>query len=441
MRLLHHPGGLARLSRRSIKTRRRGGLRFASAFGVACLAGAAHADSISLTAAGSAAPPSGEFAEAPLGDGAVPADVSSLLDPFPASLQQILDQPDRAEAAAQGASPAPMSTGPLGFLDANWQSPNLLGDMWGLRPALAKYGITLNAVENAETFGNLTGGVKQGFEVNGLTIVSLRVDAQKAFGLNGGAFNVSGLQIWGDDLSANNLLILQTLTGIEAPVGIRLWELWYLQKFGDKFDIKIGEQSIDQEFMISDSSSVFLNSVMGWPALPTVDLPAPGPTYPLAGLGVRGRAEVTDNVTVLAALLNGSPIPRNSPDTPASNPNGVSFPLNTDVLAIAELQFKLPGSTDSAKAKNESPLPGTYKIGAWYDSYGFADQQYDTIGLPLANPNSNGIPAIHHGDFSIYGVMDQTIWVSKDDSKISSSARCSRRSRTATSSPSPPTPA
>ena len=35
------------------------------------------------------------------------------------------------------------------------------------------------------------------------------------------------------------------MTGIEDPVGIRLWELWYQQKFGDKLDLKIGEQSLD----------------------------------------------------------------------------------------------------------------------------------------------------------------------------------------------------
>ena len=46
-------------------------------------------------------------------------------------------------------------------------------------------------------------------------------------------------------------MVLQTLTDIEAPVGVRLWELWYQQKFGDKFDIKIGEQSLDEEFIIA----------------------------------------------------------------------------------------------------------------------------------------------------------------------------------------------
>ena len=71
------------------------------------------------------------------------------------------------------------------------------------------------------------------------------------------------------------------------------------------------------------------------------------------------------------------------------------------------------GSGASGKANANGPLPGVYKIGAWYDSYKFDDQQTDTLGLPLASPLSNGTPAAHHGDFSLYGVMDQMIWRSK----------------------------
>jgi hypothetical protein len=92
----------------------------------------------------------------------------------------------------------------------------MLGDMWGLRPALDKYGITLMATENAEVLGNLTGGVKQGFEVNGLTTATLQLDAKQPFGLDGGLFNVSGLHILGGDVSATNLDTLQFATGIEA---------------------------------------------------------------------------------------------------------------------------------------------------------------------------------------------------------------------------------
>ena len=187
--------------------------------------------------------------------------------------------------------------------------------MGGLRPALAQYGVTLTILENIETFGNLSGGVTQGLEAKGLTTVTLQMDTEKAFGLKGGTLNVSGLQIWGGDFSTDNLMVLQTLTDIDAPAGVRLWELWYQQKFGDKFDIKIGEQSLDEEFIIAPSgNSLFINGVSGWPGLPTVDLPGGGPAYPLAGLGVRGRAQVTDSVTVLAGVFNGSPIPWNSPN-------------------------------------------------------------------------------------------------------------------------------
>src|SRR5271165_3390197 len=197
-----------------------------------------------------------------------------------------------AAAAPQSAAPAPASAAPFGLPSVSWDSPNLLGDMWGLRPASGNAGITLTILENVETFGNLSGGVKEGFEANGLTTVTLQMDTAKAFGLQGGTLNVSGLQIWGGDLTANNLMTLQTLTDIEAPVGVRLWELWYQQKFGDKFDIKIGEQSLDEEFMISPSgNSLFVNGVSGWPGVPTIDLPGGGPAYPLAALGVRGRVQ------------------------------------------------------------------------------------------------------------------------------------------------------
>ena len=383
LRLLRHPAGFAGLSP---DARRRVAIGIAFGLATVCLVQAADADS----AGPGAATPASPTTESP-------------------------DQP----ATTPGAATAPESGAPFGFLSPSWQNQNLLGDMGGLRPALGKYGLTLIILENIETFGNLSGGSQQGFEANGLTTVTLQMDTEKAFGLKGGTFNVSGLQVWGGDLTANNLLVWQTLTDVEGPVGVRLWELWYQQKFGDKFDIKVGEQSLDEEFIIAPSgNSLFVNGVSGWPALPTTNLPGGGPAYPLAGLGVRGRAQLTDAVTVLAAIVNGSPIPRDSPSSLTSNPHGVSFPLDTGTLAIAELQYAY-GSSASGKPNPDGPLPGVYKLGAWYDSYKFDDQQYDTVGVPLASPLSNGAPAQRHGDFSLYGVVDQMIWRSKDDTNCS----------------------
>jgi porin len=386
----------------------------ACAVATVCIPVPVRADSIPLPAIGPAALPSDEIPATPVRAGASPADTSINPAPFALPLPAV---PQFRADAPTPPSVAASARGPLGFLDL--KGPNLLGDMWGLRPALAKYGVTLTILENVEAFENLSGGVKQGFEADGLTTVTLQMDTEKAFGLKGGTLNVSGLQYWGGNLTENNLSVLQTLTDVEAPVGVRLWELWYQQKFTDEFDIKIGEQSLDEEFTIAPTANtVFINGVSGWPALPTINLPGGGPAYPLAGLGVRGRLQVADGVTVLAGVFNGSPIPRDSPSTATSNPHGVSFPLDVGTLAIAELQYAY-GSTGSAKPNAVGPLPGVYKIGAWYDSYKFDDQQFDTVGLPLASPLTKGMPATHHGDFSLYGVMDQMVWRSKDNANRS----------------------
>src|SRR6185437_9698749 len=132
--------------------------------------------------------------------------------------------------------------GPFAFLQELDHSSYMLGDMWGLRPALAKYGITLSLQEQSEVLGNATGGIHPAVAYDGLTTMSLQLDTERAFGWHGGTFNVSALQIHGRNLSADNLLSIQTASGIEADRATRLWELWYQQKFldDDRLDIKVG---------------------------------------------------------------------------------------------------------------------------------------------------------------------------------------------------------
>ena len=55
--------------------------------------------------------------------------------------------------------------GPFGFLTGISKSDNLLGDMWGLRPLLSKYGISFAVSETSEVLGNVTGGVQAGLRV------------------------------------------------------------------------------------------------------------------------------------------------------------------------------------------------------------------------------------------------------------------------------------
>ena len=79
--------------------------------------------------------------------------------------------------------------------------------------------------------GNLSGGVKQGATMQGLTSVTLQMDTGKAFGPANGTINVSALQIHGRSLSPYYLDDLQTASGTEAANATRLWELWYDQVF------------------------------------------------------------------------------------------------------------------------------------------------------------------------------------------------------------------
>ncbi|HUZ72295.1 MAG TPA: carbohydrate porin [Stellaceae bacterium] len=301
---------------------------------------------------------------------------------------------------------------PPGFLAGISRRNYLLGDMGGLRTLLGRYGMSVNLQETSEVLGNVTGGARQGFDYDGLTQMALQLDTQRAFGWQGGTFNASALQIHGRSLSADNLLTLQTASGIEADRATRLWELWYQQEFPleDRLDLKIGQQSLDQEFMVSQNALLFVNTMFGWPMLPSADMPGGGPAYPLSALGLRVRAHPADSLTLLAGVFNGSPARNNIGDLQQQNPSGTSFPLNGGALAIAEVQFAHPSPGTKAGANPPRPLAGVYRFGLWYDTEDFADLAVDNTGRSLANPASTGIPQGHRGDYAFYAVADQAVW-------------------------------
>ena len=299
------------------------------------------------------------------------------------------------------------------FVDKLGRTSLLLGDMGGLRTELAKYGLSLAIQETSEVLGNVTGGTHKGAAYDGLTQVLLQLDTQRAFGWHGGTFNISALQIHGRNLSSDNLQSLQTASGIESDRSTRLWELWYQQKFldEDRMDIKFGQQSLDQEFMVSQNAGYFMNTMFGWPMVPSADLPGGGPAYPLSALGVRLRYRPIDSLTFLLGVFNGSPAANNNGDPQMVDASGTRFPIHNGVMVIGEMQFTYPALGAMISADAPQPLSRVYKLGFWYDSENFADQAYDFNGVSLASPSSNGIPLNHHGDFSVYAVADQLVWV------------------------------
>ncbi len=295
-----------------------------------------------------------------------------------------------------------------------WTRQNLLGDIGGLRPWLNQYGVTFGLSETSEVLGNLRGGLGHGATYDGVTEMSLGLDTQKAFGLPGGTFNVSALQIHGSNLSTRYLGTLNTASGIEADDTTRLWELWYQQAFLDqRVDVKVGQQSIDQEFMVSQYAGTFINTMFGWPGVPSYDMPSGGPAYPLSALGLRVRGKITPSLTALAGVFDGNPAPGNG-DPQKLDGSGTTFNLHDGALFIGELQYAVNQPSDGAMDYGKGPasggLPGTYKLGLWYNTGSFADERYASNGVPLASAASDGVAAQHRGDYSLYAVADQMVW-------------------------------
>ncbi len=288
----------------------------------------------------------------------------------------------------------------------------LLGAMGGLRPWLSCHGVSLGLTEKSEFFGNVTGGTHRGFRYDGLTTLTLTVDARQAFGWRAGTFYASLLQIHGRNLSRENLHELQAVNNLEADRGARLWELWYDEPLDQgALDLRVGQQSVDQEWMVSQNAAAFLNGTFGWAPVPAGDLPGGGPAYPLSVIGARLQGKLGGAWTLMAGLYNGSPVRGQSRHPQLQNPHGTSFPLNGGALAIAELQYaeRAPASPSAA------PPTAVYKLGLWYDSERFNDLEFDNTGRSLANPASTGIARTHRGDYAFYAVADRTLWRSPYD--------------------------
>ena len=107
-------------------------------------------------------------------------------------------------------------------------------------------------------------------------------------------------------------------------------------------DIRIGQQSIDQEFIVTQNGAYFINTMFGWPMAPSADLPGGGPAYPLSALGVRFRWRPINPVAILVGVYNGSPSPSGEGDPQNVDAHGVSFPVHGGTLALVELQYTYP---------------------------------------------------------------------------------------------------
>src|SRR5271166_2575195 len=302
--------------------------------------------------------------------------------------------PQAGDAGTAQAGAAPEGN----LFETIWKQDTLTGDWGGLRKQLVDAGITLGLLEQGEIWGNMAGGLKRGFAFDGLATGSVKIDLEKLAGWTGATFYASAYQIHGFGPSSALIGNAQLVSNIEATPDTKLYALWLEQKlFNGKLTIRIGQEGANDQMMITQYGALFLNSSFGFPGLPAENLPSGGPNYPMATPFVRIQFQPTDQITLVGAVFNSDPAPPGSGDPQQRDKGGVAFRLGGNALSFGELWYSLN------QGDNATGLPGTYKLGFWYDSSTFANQVYDTAGLPLASPLSNGIPQSHAGTWALYG--------------------------------------
>ncbi len=293
-----------------------------------------------------------------------------------------------------------------------WERDTLTGSWNGIRSSLEDAGITLGLQEQSEVWANVAGGLRRGAVYDGLTTASVTIDLEKLMGWPGATFFVNANQYHGRGPSANLIGNLQLVSNIEVTRDTKLYQLWVQQSlFGGRLTIRLGQEGANDQMMISQYSALFINSSFGFPGLPAADLPSGGPNYPMATPFVRAQFQATDNITLVGAVFNGDPAPPGPGDPQLRDKGGVAFRLNDHVLAFGEVWYSI------GQGEGAASLPGTYKLGAWYDSGHFSDQLLDTTGQSLASLTSSGVPRAHSTGYAVYGIVDQMIWRAPGASK------------------------
>ena len=280
------------------------------------------------------------------------------------------------------------------------QRNTVTGEWAGARSKCCDRGVELFAGYTAEVWGNTTGGIKTGSVYTGLLDFGVNLDFEKLSGWQGATMGTTWLWLSGRDASedlAGNFLTVSNIAGFNT---LRMLDLWAQQELIDgKLSIRAGQITADSEFLISDYGSLFINGAFGWPPFAYMNLPNGGAGFPMGTLGTRIAWNPVDWFTFLTAGFQGNVF------EPNINRHGFRWRLDeeTGFTFMNEAQFRW------GQAEESKILPGTIKIGAWFQTGECADA--------LAETTSSG-------NSGYYLVLDQMLFRESSDGTLFPSICC-----------------
>ena len=300
--------------------------------------------------------------------------------------------------AAESAAPKEKSAA-MRFMEQDY----LLGTWGENRTWLSEHGVDFEFFYYGSVPSVVSGGRKTGSVYQGLFAMMMDLDSKKIAGYEGGRFHVGGLWLHGEKPFSDTYIgDLNKVSLIDYPNGIRLWELYYEQKFaGDSLALKLGQLSVDQDFIKPEYAQVFINQTFFFPTIAFNLFDIPGypagnhalPASPLAAPGARLRWDSTANCYVQAAVYDGNP------DMSSS---GSRINLNEQEGAL----FYLEAGYKWNSGKEDAGLPGNLKLGGYYHTDDFYDNYNTIISLAGAGPG----PTTHAGNYGVYATADQLLY-------------------------------
>jgi len=298
---------------------------------------------------------------------------------------------------------------------AKWTSQDyMLGDWDGYRTKLSKdSGVDFEFDYFSAVPTNLQGGLKTGSVYEGGLLGTVDVDFGKLADFPAGHFHVGSLFIHGDSFSPKYVGDVNQVSLLDLMHSLRLWDLWYEQKFfNDKLSIKVGQLGIDRDFIVPDlysnlGSINFLNQTFFYPTMAFNVFERPFlPTErhalastPFATPGIRVKFDVNPRFYVQAGAYGG---------TPDRSYHGIEFNpgTQTGVLSYYEAGYR------SQMAPGDRGLPGSFKIGGYYQTGDFSDNDalQGDFGLPASGN-------VYHDNWGLYFLAEQTLYrpVGPDD--------------------------
>lgn len=202
-------------------------------------------------------------------------------------------------------------------------------------------GLQLELAYTGEVWRNANGGLRTGTRYldNVDVIGSWIPDADVGF-LSDSEFRLHVLGNNSQRLTQELVGDLQSVSNIDAPRTLRLYEAWFETEFGsrDGQSWRIGIYDLNSEFDVIESAAAFLNGSHGIGA-DFGQSGSNGPSiFPITGLALRVEVPLSEEITARWAVLDAVP---GDPRDPRSH----SFDIDEGALLVAELDAALTGGT------------------------------------------------------------------------------------------------